>query len=274
MMKYLVLGSSGLIGSELCSQLISAGHETFLFDIENNAVEDLRIQENTKLATLMKDADFVFFLAWDIGGSKYLTANQQSLWFVQNNLKILTNTIDLLSNLNKPFIFTSSQMAEMPTSAYGLTKKLGEYLTQNLNGIFVRFWNVYGYEKINQKSHVIADLIYKAKESNNISLNTNGKEMRQFLHVKDCVECLITLSSHYDTLPRDKNYDVTSFQWTSIIDVALIIQQFIPDATISTKDTEDIVQRNFKLEPDPFILSYWSPKISLQDGISKLIKKY
>jgi len=43
-MKYLVLGSSGQIGAELCKFLKTEGHEVLTFDIEDDSIQDLRIK--------------------------------------------------------------------------------------------------------------------------------------------------------------------------------------------------------------------------------------
>ncbi len=45
-MKYLVLGSSGQIGFELCKFLRNKRHEVIEFDIASNQFEDLRIRHN------------------------------------------------------------------------------------------------------------------------------------------------------------------------------------------------------------------------------------
>ena len=36
----------------------------------------------------------------------------------------------------------------MDFSSYGTLKKLGEDVTKSLNAIYVKFWNVYGIEKM------------------------------------------------------------------------------------------------------------------------------
>ena len=43
-MKYLVLGSAGQIGAELCKHLKSEGHSVTEFDIASNPSQDLRVQ--------------------------------------------------------------------------------------------------------------------------------------------------------------------------------------------------------------------------------------
>ena len=75
----------------------------------------------------------------------------------------MANTFELIKKHNKPVLFASSQMSELGYSTYGQLKSIGEKMTKDLNGIIVRFWNVYGYEKDEEKSHVITDFIKMAK---------------------------------------------------------------------------------------------------------------
>jgi len=91
-MKYLVLGSSGQIGRHLVSYLTKSGHTVSEFDIVRKTSEDLRIADNEELIKCMKDSDFVFFLAFDVGGSKYLKKYQNTFSFIQNNIEIMSNT--------------------------------------------------------------------------------------------------------------------------------------------------------------------------------------
>ena len=69
-MKYLVLGSSGQVGLELCKFLKKEGHEVVEFDIVADESQDLRIPN--VLDEIIRDVDFVMFLAFDVGGSRYL----------------------------------------------------------------------------------------------------------------------------------------------------------------------------------------------------------
>lgn len=271
-MKYLVLGSKGQVGLPLCNYLKNMGEEVLKFDIEDNISEDLRIQNNTILESYINKCDFIYFLAWDVGGSKYLIKYQDTFEFIQNNIKITTNTFDLIKKYNKPFIFASSQMANMGFSAYGVTKNIAERLTASLNGIVVKFWNVYGPEYNQTKFHAITDFIYKATNNKVIDMLTDGKEVRQFLHSEDCARCLQILSKQYLNLPRNEEYHITSFEWTSIIQVANIVANLIPGTTIVPSRNFDAIQLGTRNEPDKFILNYWRPEIRLEDGIQKIIE--
>jgi len=145
-MKYLVLGSSGQVGNALCNYLKNKNHEVYEFDLVDGENYDLRIHDNLILKQYIQECDFVFFLAFDVGGSRYLKKYQHTFEFIDNNLKILSNTFELLKKYKTPFIFASSQMSNMSFSPYGVSKSLGELLTKTLNGLVVKFWNVYGIE--------------------------------------------------------------------------------------------------------------------------------
>ena len=47
----------------------------------------------------IKNADFIFFLAFDVGGSRYLKKYQHTFEFVNNNTRIMANTFRLLEEV-------------------------------------------------------------------------------------------------------------------------------------------------------------------------------
>jgi nucleoside-diphosphate-sugar epimerase len=196
---------------------------------------------------------------------------QHTYDFIENNTKLTLYTFESLKKYDKPFIFASSQMANMSYSPYGVCKSLGEIFAKALNGLTVKFWNVYGPEHDLEKSHVITDFILKAKQGK-IEMMTDGKEERQFLHAEDCSRCLLTLSEKYDEIDREENLHITSFEWNTILDVADIINATIPCSVIPSTEI-DTVQLNKRNEPDPYILQFWKPRIGLQDGINKIINE-
>lgn len=267
--KYLILGSSGQIGSELCKFLKESNHAVIEYDIVNNPNQDLR-KENL-VEEYIKESDFVMFLAFDVGGSRYLKKYQHTFDFINNNTRITLFTFELLKKYNKPFIFASSQMSNMSYSPYGICKSLGEVYTKSLNGLVVKFWNVYGPEHDLEKSHVITDFILMAKQGK-IDMLTDGKEERQFLHAEDCSNALMILSEKYDDINRDEELHITSFKWNKVIDIAEIINESII-CEINPSKNKDDVQQNKKNEPNNYILNFWEPKISLKIGINKIINE-
>ncbi len=190
------------------------------------------------------------------------------------NTKIMDVTFDLLHTHKKPFIFASSQMSTMSFSSYGRSKALGESYTKILNGLTVKFWNVYGIEYDLEKSHVITDLIIKAKKTGKVDLLTDGTEERQFLYADDCCEALLTLSENYEVIPRDEELHVTSFEWNNVLTVAKIISDHFPGSeVVPAESAKDEVQKDVKNEPNTIIQKYWQPKTSLEEGISRVIEE-
>ena len=269
--RFLILGSSGQIGKHLTNYLIGKGHRVSTFDIEDSAEQDLRIHNSRLLEKKIRNSDFVFFLAFDVGGSRYLNKYQHTYEFIDNNMRIMINTFAILRKYNKRFIFTSTQMSNMVHSPYGLLKLLGEKMTISMSGLFVKLWNVYGIETDMEKSHVITDFILKARDTNMIKMISDGSEMRQFLYARDCCDCLLRLSDLYDELSRNEEYHISSFKWNSIMEIAEIVSSEMKSARIVPADSKDLVQKDMKNEPNRYILNFWQPQTSITEGIQKII---
>lgn len=269
-MKILVLGSEGQIGKPTCEYLKELGHDVIHHDIVNDHLyQDLRHEYSRTFEEHMRQCDFVYYFASDVGGAKYLEAHEHTFRFISDNMRIMINVFSMLKRFNKPFIFTSSQMSELGHSSYGILKKLGETMTNDLGGLVVRLWNVYGPEKDENKSHVITDFCKMAKRDGVIKMRTDGTESRQLLYARDCAECFLTLTLLYDFLDKSKNYHITNFEWVSIMDVAKIIQN-ISGCEIIPGTRKDLTQMNAMNEPDRYILNFWTPNTPLKQGIKQI----
>jgi nucleoside-diphosphate-sugar epimerase len=270
-MRILVLGSSGQIGKHVTDYLRRHDVEAVEWDIQHNSSHDLR-KHNTELYEVMESCDFVYYLASDVGGAKYLEKNQHQYDFIENNMLIMVNTFSLLRQTRKPFIFTSSQMAELTHSVYGQLKCIGERLTESLDGLYVRLWNVYGHETCDNKSHVITDFISMGKIDKCIKMRTDGTESRQFLYADDCAEALWILTNEYHKLDKTKKYHITSFEWYTVKEVAKIVGEIIGDVNIVPSTSLDMTQMNTMSAPDEHIKQYWIPRTTLRQGIEKMYK--
>ena len=271
-MIFLILGSSGFIGKNLCKYLKSHGHDVLEFDIKNNRNQDLRITENKKLIESIDCCDFIFFLAFDVGGAKYLSKTDKNFDFISNNLKIINNTFEIINSSKKEFVFISSYQVYKSNHSYSVTKKIGEHFTHSLKGLIVRLYNVYGDEDIGLRSHVIPDLIYQAISSKKISLRTNGKEKRQFLHIEDCCKGLYSIFLNYHSILKSSYIiDLTSFEWISIRSIAKNISKKLKcELEFSDKQADFLKQP----EPNKLILNYWNPQIKINMGIDTIINRY
>lgn len=275
----LILGSEGQVGAHLKDFLRRNNYSVLEFDIAKSKYEDLRKFRNIKLQGLIKKSDFIYFLAFDVGGSRYLKKYQNTFDFVSNNILLMQNTFALIKKYKKKFIFASSQMSNMNHSNYGVLKSIGEKYTKILGGIIVKFWNVYGIEKDLSKSHVITDFIIKALTKKKISMLTNGKEEREFLYAEDCCTGLEIMMKKFDKIIKQKDYiDLTTFKSTKIIDIAKIIQDLLSKMnikiTIVPSKNKDTLQMNKKNKADKYFLKFWKPQYSIRFGINEVLKFY
>ena len=275
-MRITVLGSSGQIGAYLSEYLSRKGHIVREFDVINGSHQDMTHIPNTYLRNAIMESDFVFFLAFDVGGSRYLKKYQHTFDFVNNNTRLMANAFGLLEQYEKPFVFASSQMSNMSYSPYGTLKRVGELYTESLGGLIVKFWNVYGIEKDHDKAHVITDFIRKGFEEGDFEMMTDGEEVRQFLYAEDCCEGLEAVMKNYDEFYSDDPLHITNFDYTSIREVAIIIENEFKligkPINILPGEASDSVQLDKRNEADRFIEQYWSPKTDLETGIAKVFE--
>ena len=274
-MNITILGSAGQIGAYLSDYLKDKGHNVTDVDIVNGVQYDLRVTPSTIIEKAIEGADFVFFLAFDVGGSRYLKKYQNTFDFVNNNTRMMANTFRLLGKYKKRFVFASSQMSNMSYSPYGVMKRVGELHTTALKGLTVKFWNVYGIEKDMEKAHVITDFIRKGFEEGQFEMMTDGTEERQFLYAEDCCEALETVMENYTDFKPEDPLHITSFRSETIKQVASIIKGCFAidgnyDIEIKPGLAKDSVQLDKRNEADNYILNWWVPNTTIDVGIRKV----
>ena len=276
-MKISILGSSGQIGAYLTDYLRSKDYEVMEFDITNAVYQDMTHIPNTYLRSAIMNSDFVFFLAFDVGGSHYLKKYQHTFKFIDNNTRIMANAFGYLEQYEVPFIFASSQMSNMSYSPYGVMKRVGELYTKSLGGLIVKFWNVYGIEKDMEKAHVITDFIRKGFETGVIDMMTDGTETREFLYAEDCCEALETIMENHDQFTSNDELHITTGKYSTILEIAHNIQKLFSnigkDVIIKPAESKDEVQKDARNIPDPYIRKWWQPKTSVEEGVAKVFEE-
>lgn len=258
----MILGGEGFIGKYLVSFLRLNGHFVDVIDFKSNPALDLRYLKIPNL----RNYDGCFFLAWNVGGAKYL--NQKSTWHTQyvDNIALIHNVFPQLSESDIPFLFVSSQLAGSDSSPYSLSKLLAEnYALTFQNAVVARQWNAYGaIEDSGIKSHVISDMIVQAIRYRKISLITTGTEKRRFLHLQDICDAYLRLIEHH----IGGIYDVSAEEPRSILEIADII----------AIRTHSIVSPGESTGASPKVVAYpkipnWSPRVDFISGIEQMIEE-
>jgi UDP-glucose 4-epimerase len=164
-----------------------------------------------------------------------------------------------------------------PFSCYGLSKVVGEEYCQmyreqyGLDIVITRFANVYGL-----RCHgVIHDLLDKlAKNPNKLEIIGTGQQCRDFVHVSDVVEDLVTVGSK-DSVNGDV-YNLGLGKTTSIIDLSKLILTILnlQNKTVVTTTgvswQGDVTKIWFDISKAKKELG-WTPKVTLEDSIKEVI---
>jgi nucleoside-diphosphate-sugar epimerase len=259
-MRNLVLGSEGFVGRSLCEHLIDLGEEVVRFDIRRSPMEDGRSS-----VLNLEGVDRVYFLAWEVGGAKYLYKNENQIPQMDWNSRLMLNVFSQLASAEIPFLFVSSQLAEECDTVYGVTKRLGEVWTKLLGGVRVRLWNVFGgVEDVTEKSHVIADFVWQAVQTKEIRMLTTGAELRQFIHIDD-----VCRGFHQALTDRLTGvYDITTFEWCSVLETANIIADLTGARVVPGTRAGST-----PLTPIRGKIPGWRAEVSLSDGLQRLVRK-
>lgn len=274
-MRVLVLGSEGTLGKSVCNYLNKKEIDIIRWDIKISTDHDLR--KSNCIDDVLKIVDYVIFLAFDVGGSKYDVNNKE---FIDSNVLLLYNTFESLSKVNVPFLYTTSTMSNMISNPYGVLKCLSNFYVKYLNGLNVRLWNVYGDEDISDKTHVIPDFVHQACATGKITMLSDGKDERQFLYCDDLSDAIYNIMTNHNVFIQKNNViDITSFEWTTINEIAEIIKNIFAE----TYKINIIIERNLyahdnhslKNEPEMSLLhKTWSASTSLKQGIANIIAKH
>lgn len=258
MIKNLVIGSDGFVGKPLCEYLVAAGEEIIRFDIKRSKNEDARLANLS-----LKEVDRVYFLAWEVGGAKYLYRDDIQFLQLDSNLKLMLNVFPQLQAAKIPFLFVSSQLAEEHDTVYGSTKRLGEVWSHLLNGVRVRLWNVYGaYEPASERSHVVADFVWQSLTNGEIRMMTTGEELRQFIFIDDVCRAFHQAIG----LQLDGIYDVTSFEWVPVRRVADIICSLTGARVVPGERCGST-----PITPMRGKIAGWNAGVSLEEGLARTV---
>jgi len=292
----LVMGSSGLIGSALVEALEAASHAVIGVDIAAPPIRryasdpegerdgpsqyfNLDLRKPESLATFDGQAiRFVFFLACDVGGSKYIdnspAATQRRI--LQNNLELFQTVLPWLQSRQLPFIYTSSylQNEAMP---YGTVKRLGEMWVRHMElGRTVRLWNIFGFQPVGLRSHVLNDWISACTEKENIQALTDGLESRQFLHVNDTAAGLIAMMDNFASMPEVT--DMSSGVWLQLRDLGEAVIGVAKQHSLKCVIEWSAKSAKKRKMPSPTevaaLHAVWRPRVSLEDGISDIFSAH
>lgn len=297
--KTLVTGGAGFIGYHLCKRLSSLTDNLTIYDnLSSGKLENVQDVPTAKfikgdildLKTLqgIPKQDLIYHLAAQVVVPYSM---ENPLEDFETNAKGTLCVLEKARKDDAKLVFASSAAVYgnptvLPTpesygfhpfSCYGLSKVVGEEYCQmykeqyGLDIVITRFANVYGL-----RCHgVIHDFLDKlAKNPNKLEIIGTGQQSRDFVHVSDVVDLLVTVGSLKNA--NGETYNVGLGKTTKIIDLAkmmLTILGLESKTVVSTTgvswqgDIYTIWFDNIKAKKE----LNWNPKVTLEDSIKEVI---
>ena len=310
--KFVVFGSSGMVGSSISRILLRNGYIKIL----NPTRKELNLLDLNSVQSWFNEfkPDVVILCAAKVGGIH--ANNIYPADFILENLKIQTNVIDVSLKFNvKKFLFLGSsciypkyanqpiieeellQGALEPTNQwYAIAKISGIKLCEALkkqygfNAISLMPTNLYGpgdnYDESN--SHVLASFIRrfhraKMEKLENVICWGTGNPRREFLHVEDLGKAILFVLEKWDIngdfTPLDLNGEPLSFlnvgtgKDISIKELADLVAEITGfKGTITWDNSMPDGTPRKLLDISRLKNLGWSPQINFRDGLRLTIE--
>lgn len=266
----LVLGSGGLVGSALEPILRQHGYKTL--HVLSRHHLDLRINGSLDIFSGIK-IKFVFFLAYEVGGAKFLQRPELQDRILQYNIAISDNVFTWLKKHQIRYAFASSSLSA-DKSNYGYVKRLGENITREMPhlGRVFRLWNAYGFEFPGPKSHAIPDFVFQCLAKKKVKMLTNGQELRQFTHVNDISEALIAIMENFEETPLE--VDISDGNWLTLVDTAKEAQKAVDGCELEIPEKPAKAQKRHEANlTSSWHLNKWQQKMTMKEGVQNIVDK-
>ena len=297
--RSIITGGAGFIGSNLTDHLVRIGHKVIVLDnfvsgkksnLSHHRKQDVKIikidiSKSKNLDKYFKGVHYVFHFA---ALAQIIPSIKNPKKYFKNNVIGTLKVVEAAKRAKiKKLVYAASSSCygipkKLPTSEkdkidlnnpYAVTKFIGEEIIMRYASMFkmpnisFRFFNVYG-PRLNisgQYSAVIGNFLSQTKNNKALTIVGDGKQTRDFIHVDDIANaCIKVIKSKC----INKIYNLGSGKKTSINTLAKIFngkKKFIPNRPGEAKNSLADISK-FKKDVN------WYPKISLEEGIKKLIK--
>jgi UDP-glucose 4-epimerase len=254
--RALITGGAGFIGSHLAEALLKLGHHvTIIDDLSTGRFENIAhltkkpnfrfaidtITNESVLDRLASECNVIFHLAAAVGVRLIV---EQPVHTIQTNIMgteavlraarryraktLIASTSEVYGKSDRVPFSEDDDVVLGPTFrsrwSYAATKMVDEFLglayhqEQCLPVIFFRLFNTVGPRQIGHYGMVIPRFVHQALSGDPITVYSDGKMTRCFMHVSDAVNAIISLSETPDAIGQVFNVGAT--QEISILDLA------------------------------------------------------
>lgn len=305
--RVLITGGAGFIGSHLCDRFINNGWDVICLDNfltgSKRNVRHLRGHERFELVT--HDVVFPYFAEVDLvlnfacpASPVHYQAN--AIKTVKTNILGAINMLGLAKRANSRILHASTSEVygdplEHPQresywgnvnpigirSCYDEGKRAAETLCfdyHRQHGVdirVVRIFNTYGPRMAPDDGRVVSNFIVQALRGEDLTVYGDGQQTRSFCFVDDLVEAIyrFALSSEAGTGPINIGND-GEFTMLELAQEVLALTGSHSKIVHKPLPSDDPKCRRPDLSRARQVLSGWSPKVSLREGLDKTISYF
>lgn len=305
MIKTLVTGGAGFIGSHLCEKLLGMGRKVICLDnmftgtYDNISSffmnPDFEFINADVIHTIQLDVDEIYNLACPASPIQYqydpiMTTKTSVLGALnvlelakRNGAKVLqASTSEIYGD---PLVHPQTEdyrgnvNTTGPRSCYDEGKRVAEtlfYDFRRMHGVdakIIRIFNTYGPHMLEKDGRVVSNLIMQALNNRPITIYGNGLQTRSFCYVDDLVNGMTAMMETPDFWGP---VNLGNPQEMTILDLAeMIICKTRSRSIIQYKDLpiDDPVKR----KPDITLAIQklnWKPEVSIEEGLDKTIEYF
>ena len=305
MLKLLITGGLGFIGSNLVDSLSKKNHKikilTKTFSKKDNIknsyhkieIEKINLTNFKRLGQIIEKfkPDIIIHLAGNTSHSKSfeepledIESNSKTTLFMLEKIRelrlsckfVLGSTFIVIGKPTKLPVTESTPCN--PTTIYGTNKLASEHFCKiyhdvyRLDTVIFRITNSYGpREQVIATKNAVNFLIYEASHRKEISIYNKGKFFRDFIYIDDVISGINVI------LKKGKSgelYWISSGKKTWFYEFAKILEKNTNCKVVYPKTpayTKKVDVGNFIVNNSKLCKLGWSPKISISVGIKKTL---
>jgi len=313
--KVLVTGGLGFIGSNLAIQLVNLGAEVTVVDVlwtehggnlfniepvkKDVQVNVCDVRDEYAIKALVKGKDFIFHLA---GQCCHVLGQSNPYPDIDINIHGTAIVMEAIKNFASEAVtvYTSTRgvygsVKELPVSEevpttnpkglYELSNLTAEKLVKfygdvhGLKIVNLRLSNIYGErsQMMHSKFGVVNWFIKLAMMDETITVFGDGKILRDFLYIEDCVKAILQTGASGNAY--GETFNVGQSQPVTILELVNSILKIVKSGKIkfTSFTKERAVQEPGDFYPDiNKIKQYvgWQPLTSLEEGLRKTVEYY
>jgi len=305
-MNVLITGGLGFIGSNLSEFYYRNGDNVTILSRTSTKQYNIRpfkdnvtfIQKDIRDISEddVKDKDVIFHCAstvdnYNILTDPYLDVNVNCIGTIAlleacrkvNKEVPIVYTSTFFVNGNPPSLPVTASMKPEPLGVYGATKLAAEHILKTyqkvygLKPIIARLSNVFGLkeQENNNKKAAFNRMIYTAINNGTIKLYDNGKITRDYIYIDDVVSALDVLSKKGES---GKIYYVGTGKGHTFREMVDIILEEAASGNVEVIPPpvfhSNVGIDDFVCDVQDLKALGWEQKVSLREGIKKIVEQY